>query len=542
MARDREADLATLRAVQAAAEGGDFATATRLAAAALDSGLEHPLPFNVLALGLEHDGRIAEAAALLERAVGRFPDDVGIRNALGLCLLRLERPVEAARQFEALVAREPRLPFAHASHGKALLAGGGLAKAQASFRRALELHAGQGVALAGLAQIAVRRGLYREARGWAERALAVMPGFPDAIMSLAAAELGEGTPAQAVARLDALLGDARLGALERAYANGLRGDALDAEDRPADAFAAYSLCNSGLRELYAPRFAGAQTALAYVEAMTAYFADARSADWQRPGVADEASPARGHVFVLGFPRSGTTLLEVVLEGHPRAVSVGENELLIDGVREFMADAAGLERLAAAGPDALRRLQAAYWARAAATGAELDGAVFIDKHPLNTLKLPLIARLFPRARIVFAYRDPRDVVLSCFRRRFQMSAPMYELLTLEGAARFYDAVMTLAQRLDLVLPTEVRRLCYETLVGDFDAEMQSVCTFLGLEWTPAMRDFGARTRERASATPSTAQLARGLDAGGIGAWRRYGAQMAPALPLLAPWVARLGYAP
>jgi hypothetical protein len=134
------------------------------------------------------------------------------------------------------------------------------------------------------------------------------------------------------------------------------------------------------------------------------------------------------------------------------------------------------------------------------------------------------------------------VLSCFRRRFQMSAPMYQLLSLESAARFYAAVMTLVERIDVVLPTVTRRVRYEGLVADFDGELRRLCTFLGLEWSDAMRDFAGRTQQRANATPSTAQLARGLDAGGIGGWRRYRSALTPVLPILEPWVNRLGYMP
>jgi len=543
MERDRQADLATLRAVHGAAGSGDFARAAALAGPALEGGLEHPLLYNVLAIRLEHEQQVAEAAALLERGDARFPADVGLRNALGLCLLRLERSTEALVQFDALLALDPKLPFAHTSRGAALLSGGALTRAEESYRRALALDPRQGVALAGLANIAARRGLYGDARSWAEQALALLPGYPDAVASLAAAELGEGEAARAVTRLETLLADPRLAGAERAAVEGLKGDALDALDRPAEAFRAYARCNEELRRCYAPRFTAGPSALAYVRAMTAYFRAARPEQWRAPAASPGApSPVRGHVFVLGFPRSGTTLLEVALEGHPQALSLGERELLIDGVHEFMRAPEDLGRLAVADAAVLRRLRAAYWARAAEAGATLADRIFIDKHPLNTLKLPLIARLFPEARIVFAYRDPRDVVLSCFRRRFQMSAPIYELLSLEGAARYYDAVMGLADRLEAVLPVAMRRLRYEALVSDFEAQMRSLCGFLGLAWTDAMRDFAARTQQRASATPSTAQLARGLDGGGIGGWRRYRDALAPALPLLEPWVRRLGYEP
>ncbi|HXQ31047.1 MAG TPA: sulfotransferase [Steroidobacteraceae bacterium] len=542
MARDLTADLALLQAIRGLAQGRDFAKAASLARTALAEGFEHPLLLNVAAVKLEQEGRVPEAASLLSRAVELAPTDVGVRNALGLCLTRLERHAEALGHFAALLRLNPALPFAHANYGGALYALGALPAAEASYRRALDLDPAQIVAMAGLASIASRRGMHREARTWSERVLATTPNYPDAAMSLAAADLAEGAAGKAEARIRSLLAGPELAPLDRAYAHGLLGDVLDAQDHPTEAFAAYTACNDELKRLYAARFADGQTALEYVHAIRTYFETARPEDWSPRPLRSDPSGVQGHVFLLGFPRSGTTLLEIILEGHPRVVSLEENESLIDGVRAYMRSAADLGRLSRATPAELVPLRAAYWKRVAEAGTEVTGKLFVDKYPLNTLKLPLIARLFPDAKILIARRDPRDVVLSCFRRRFRMSAPIYELLSLEGGARYYDAVMRLAERLEAILVLATRVVRHETLVTDFETEVKSICAFLGLEWTSTMGDFAARTENRGSVTPSTAQLARGLETAGVGQWRRYRAQMAPVLPLLDPWVQRFGYEP
>jgi tetratricopeptide (TPR) repeat protein len=542
LTRQAEADHATLAAVHAAAQRGAHSEAAVLAQAALADGLEHSLLLNVLALDLELQGRIAEAEQLLQRAVAIAPRDLSSRNALGLCLLRLERPGDALAQFDALLALNAALPFVHASRGNALAALGAISEAQVSYQRALELDANQAIALAGLARIAVSRGAHGEARQWAEKSLAALPGFPDAVMSLAAAELGERQANRAEVRLRALLTDPRLAPLERAYATGLLGDVLDAKSLPAEAFAAYSSCNRELQRVYADTFSVGPSALEYANLLTSYFEQAK------PTVAGDlgsSAPGRseaGHIFLLGFPRSGTTLLEVVLEGHPDVVSLEESELLIDAVREFMRQPADLDRLMQAGDASLQPLRAAYWRRARDAGADAAGKVFVDKHPLNTLKLPLIARLFPSAKILFACRDPRDVVLSCFRHRFKMTAPIYELLTLEGAARYYGAVMRLAVRLTGALNMNMFLVRHEDVVTEFAREMKRVCAYLGLEWVPAMGDFALRAQNRTVLTPSTAQLVRGLNTEGLGQWRRYAKEISAVLPVLDPWVKRFYYDP
>ena len=523
------------------AQGGNHAEAAALAEAALADGLEHPLLFNLVALKLEQQGTVSEAERLLRRAVEIAPSDLGARNALGLCLMRLERPAEALVQFDALLTLNPSLPFAHASLGAAFFALGLVAEAEASYRRALDLDANHGVALAGLAHLASSRGAYIDARAWAEKALAALPGFPDAVMSLAAAELGERNLVGAEARVRALLSDARLGPLEHAYANGLLGDVLDIKDYTDEAFAAYAACNLELQRLYVGHFTGEGNALTYVRAMSHYFNRTEPEIWKSRAPADaRRTGAAEHVFVLGFPRSGTTLLEVVLEGHPNVASLEENESLIDAVDEFMRRPEDLDQFAVAPSATLERLRAAYWRHVAVAGVDVMGKMFVDKNPLNTLKLPLIARLFPEAKILFACRDPRDIVLSCFRHRFKMSAPIYELLTLDGAARYYDAVMRLMVHFSNILSLEICLVRHEDVVTEFTREMKRICGFLGIEWDPAMGDFALRTKNRESLTPSTAQLAKGLSTEGLGQWRRYRSHMAQVLPALDPWLKRFYY--
>ena len=543
MARDLEADRETLRAVHEAAQSGNYAQAGLLAQAALARGLEHPLLMNVAALTLEQQGRVPEAERLLQRAVKIAPRDEGSRNALGLCMLRLDRPAEALEQFDALLELNPGLPYAHTSHGNSLLALGEITRAEASFHRALEIDPNQGIALAGLAHIASSRGAYPEAQAWAEKSLARVPGYPDAVMSLASVELGERQTLEAESRIRALLNDTRLSPLERAHANGLLGDILDAEDRMKQAMAAYTMCNEELRRLYSDSFRDQMDALDYVRSMTRLFERTAAANWKlRAPPGPDPSGAAGHVFLLGFPRSGTTLLEVILEGHPDVVSLEEKESLIDSVHEFMRRPEDLEHLQHATPAVLEKLRAAYWQRVASEGVDVAGKMFIDKHPFNTLKLPLIARLFPNAKILFACRDPRDIVLSCFRRRFRMCAPIYQLLTLEGAARYYDAVMMLLIRVMSVFNLDTCLVRHEDVVTEFAREMKRVCAFLNLEWSLPMGDFALRTKDRAVLTPSTAQLVRGLNTEGIGQWRRYREHLEPVLPMLEPWVKRFYYDP
>jgi Flp pilus assembly protein TadD len=537
MARNLEADMETLRAVLTYAQNRDFQRAGALAEQTLASGFEHPLLLNVLATRLEQEGKFEESLRLLQRAVTISPGDVGARNALALCLQRLDRPAEALHHVDELLKKHPDLGFAHANKGNALISLGWLGRAKQSHVRALELEPGNLAATAALASIATHRGEHDEARRWAEQALKLAPGFPDAVLSLAAAELASGASPKAETLLHQLILDSRAGPSDKARASGLLGDVLDTLGRYAEAFDAYSACNEALRQIHR-RFASGTSMLAYTRALSAAMEGFNGQAWaQDPSVDAGSAGALGHVFLLGFPRSGTTLLEVVLDGHPQVASIEEHELLTDAVLKFMREPLNFAALAQADESELSTLRAAYWEGVRNAGIEVAGKMFVDKYPLNTLKLPLIARLFPRAKVLFASRDPRDVVLSCFRRRFKMNPAMYELLTLSGAAAFYAAVMHFADRVRPLLGLDWHEVRYETLVADLAQETRAICEFLGLEWQADMADFAARVQAREHATPSTAQLARGLDRSGIDHWKNYSAQLQPNLAVLEPWVQR-----
>jgi tetratricopeptide (TPR) repeat protein len=535
MTRNLETDMDTLRTVLRLAENRDFVGASALAEQTLAGGFEHPMLLNVIATRLEQEGKYDEALKLLKRAVAMAPSDVGARHALGLCLQRLDRPAEALGYIDELLRQHADLPFAHASKGNALMALGSLGRAKQSHQRALELEPGNFSATTALASIATHRGQHQEARDWAQRALKIVPGYPDAILCLAAAELAGGNLSSAEKLLRQVIIDSRAGPSDRARATGLLADVLDAAGRYDEAFEAYDACNRALRQIHR-RFAGSNV-LGYTRALTA----AMQIDTNRWTIVPETpAAAAGHVLLLGFPRTGTTLVEVILDGNPRVVSLEEHELLADGVLAFMREPLNFAALAGADEREVKALREAYWRRVHSAGVDVAGKVFVDKHPLNSLKLPLIVKLFPHAKILFAVRDPRDVILSCFRRRFQMNPSMYEFLTLPGAAAFYAAVMDFAYVVKRSLGLDWHEIRYERLVADFEPEMRDICDYLSLDWSAGMGEFADRVQAREHATPSTAQLSRGLVTSATAQWRNYEPHLKPVLPVLRPWIERLGY--
>ncbi|HEX4532956.1 MAG TPA: sulfotransferase [Rhizomicrobium sp.] len=541
-----EADTRLVYEVSLAVQAGNLQRAYELAGVALGGGVKHPTLFNARGLWLEQQGRFDDALIEYRRALALAPGESTIHNAIGLCLLQANRLAEAVAAFDAAIALFPNSAQTHYRRGWALGMLGDHDDAKRAHERAIALKPDFADSLASLASIAATDGYPAKTRDYAERALKADPQQATALIAMASADLLEKEYQSAETRLRKLLADAQIsnnprGTIVRARALGLLGDALDGQDKPAEAFTAYTSGNDVLRRMNEPRFAAQQRPVDAAKQLAAAFANTLPHIWQtqEPERQTKNGP-KEHVFLLGFVRSGTTLLEQVLATSPDVVDMEERELLNEPAQQYLTSEAGLNALALLDGETLDRHRAHYWNGVREIVGDVEGKVFVDKLPFATIKLPLISKLFPRAKIIFAIRDPRDVVLSCFRRHFEINTTMFEFLALTDGARFYDAVMSLASLYEERLPLDLHKHRYEDMIEDFDGRVRAVCEFIGIEWTDAMRDFGQISRKTEIRSPSAPQVRRGLYGEGAYQWRRYANEIAPVLPILQPWVEKFGY--
>lgn len=484
-------------------------------------------------------GDVRAAAPLLERARAADPGNVFVLNSLGGVYARSGMLGKAREALETALSIDGRFHWAMQNLGGVLLESGDWKGAARMFERALRQQPDFTDAIASLADVAMRERRIDDARRHARRALELSPGHVNATLVLARAALRDGDFAAAAAEVEPLLERPGLPPAARASAHTLHGEALEGLGRYPEAFAAFTAANDIERRTHAAQFATAESANspATVARLMQFVQTADVAAWQ-PAPAPEA---RDPVFLVGFPRSGTTLLELVLASHPDVESLEEGETLAGAITPLVLAEGGLGRWSSLTAQELAALRADYWRRVETGLGHLPGRrVFVDKMPLYTILLPLICRLFPRAKVILALRDPRDVVLSCFRNRFAMNAAMYQFTALDTAARHYDAVMRLARVSRERLPLALHVVRYEDVVGSFEPTIAAMLDFLGLAWTGEVARFAQTAAGRRIQTPSAAQVSQELYDSAIGRWRRYERQLQPVLPLLEPWVKAFNY--
>lgn len=530
-------ETATWQAIDAALSVGDMNAAARHAEALLALGHRDPMLLNLAAWAREEAGAYGEARTLLNEALALAPNDPLIHLSIGAVMRKEGRLDEAFATFARVAAAVSDNPAYWLERGYAYEAAGSHEAAAADFERSAQLDPSSAPPLAALAQVLSRMGRISEARTAAQRALALDPHNPTAIIAQARCDFEGGAFVEAQAALSTLVARDTVHIADQVLALGLLGDVQDRLDAPEAAFAAYSKANACFTVQHAAHFGPNRTAPAqsiFIAAIGQALSAIDPTAWPSPLRSDQP-----HAFLLGYPRSGTTLVENILASVEGVEALEEKPTLIKAAQDFLEGENGLARFASLDGEALQPFAKAYWSQVQRFGVQPAGTFFVDMDPLKGIMLPLIARLFPGAKIIVMRRDPRDVVWSCFRTNFALSAAAMEFTTLESTARHYDALMTLMERCFAVLPLSVHELRYDALVHDFDTTTKALCDFLGLEWSPEMRRFNRTAQRRGVSTASAAQVRRGLY-DGTRQWERYKAQMEPVLPILAPWVERFGF--
>lgn len=553
---------------------GDIKLAEHLALEILDDAPGQKAALGALYNVCKDERRWKPAEALARRLAALYPNDTTAQMVAAQFFMSRGDYRQAQPHARMLVRLAPEAGPVHILMGQVFNAINNPKAAEHHFRRAMalspepdaEIEGGLGMALRGQGQIEEARALFAEvlergenlnvllaAAGMEEadrqfdaaatllnRAAAIAPKGPR--VALARANLHRRTKALdlALAELDGL--DARfqeMGLSATALMD--KGQVLDALGRYDEAFEAFTDYKRTLREQGGHVYAEAY-AKDLVTRLKAFFTEGRSKLMPRAAVrTDVAQP----IFVVGFPRSGTTLVEQTLASHPN-ISAGDELQIINALTDRMQPLLGSP---GAYPVALSELWLGdragqidtlrdyYLNEAARVGAVEPGkAWFTDKMPLNETHLGLISLLFPQSPVIHLVRHPLDVVLSAFSNGLTHGFNCAS--GLETAASHYALIADLIQHYLAVMPIRYKAVRYEDLVTDQAAQVALLLDFIGEPFDPRTLDF--HENPRLARTASYAQVTEKLYDRSRYRYCNYLRQLEPVIPILEPAIRDLGY--
>lgn len=536
LARDGQAERALSHYQRAIAARPDYSEALSNLANALVSldRIAEALPHYQRALAIRPDDpdtllaiaqalskadRAREAIDACRRALALAPDSTAAHFQLALLLKQAGDAEGAAASYRAALDRDPAMADARLNLGNILFDQSRMAEALAQFESYSKLRPNSVESEMSKAACHTAIGDFDAVRACLERALAIEPGHVKAHAWLAQIKRFE-TGDERIVELEALLARPSLADAERLDAGFALGKILDDLGRYDEAFERYGAANAvrGAPQRFdASQHAGLVSR--QIGTFDRTFFDKR---------ADAGgSPSEQPVFIVGMPRSGTSLVEQVIASHGEAFGAGERP-------DINRLSHGLPALIGAGdpfPECVARLDGASTERLAAEYlAALSGLApeagearrITDKMPGNFLHLGLIAVLFPRARVVHCRRDPMDTCLSCYFQNFVAEHEYaYDLSDLGAYYREYERLMVHWRE---TLPLPMFEVAYEDLIADQERVSRELIAFCGLEWDDACLRF--HETERPVRTASYWQVRQPIYGSSVERWRNYDAHLAP----------------
>lgn len=260
----------------------------------------------------------------------------------------------------------------------------------------------------------------------------------------------------------------------------------------------------------------------------------------------DLQPARRVAFLCGHPRSGTTLLEQLLDAHPEIISAEETHIFHDEAylplsRGFSTSSSVLEVLEAAAPTQLRQARDNYFRFTELLLRQSIGdRVLIDKNPALNILIPAVIRIIPEAKFLVALRDPRDVCISCFMQHLAINPVASSYLTLEGTVRQYASVMGLWRVLLQRMNNPRLEIRYEDSVADLEGVARRTLDFLGVGWDASVLRYFEHARQKPVRSPTYAEVTKPIYRSAVGRWKNYEKFLEPHMAQLAPFIEAFGY--
>ena len=484
----------------------------------------------------------SSAIEMMERAHRLNPSNAALLLDLGRMHGLRHDYAAAERCFEQAVRLAPQKSAALAAAGQQCREFNHLTLAEKYLQRALEQKDVSPATIVQLAEVHERQRRPEMAANLIDRVLHADPACAPALLVRARLDRQAGRLEDAEQRLRAFPAQAGLQlCVSAAYE---LGSILDRMGRYDDAMTAFLKAKGSAQFELERHAAELKIIRGRISAMTANATDDVLRQWFADG--SKLQPSHRLALLGGHPRSGTTLLEQVLDSHPDIISAEETEVFYNEafgplLRGHPDDSAMFAGPAAATPAQLQQSRQNYFcAMDLSLGQPVAGRLLVDKNPSYTFLIPALIRIFPEIRYLIALRDPRDVVLSCFMQNLPLNQTGAACLTLASTTAEYAALMTVWQTVKARMANPYLEVRYEDMVENLESVARKTLDFLDVPWDAKVLGFDEHARQKTVRSPTYADVTQPVYQRAVGRWRNYQKHLEPHLEKLEPFIKAFGY--
>ena len=490
-----------------------------------------------LANTLQLAEQYVEAVVVYKQAIDLNPKHVVAFNNLGLALSKLGSLKEAETQYKKALKLMPNYYEAHLNIGNLHYGLQQFEKAEEDYQKAIAIQPNYADAYLNLCELYEKTNKLTDVLSVVKKARDKVSRKKDEFLLFEAFVLFRQDRFQFVEEIISKINPDKLSENRKTIFFKLKADWLHHQENFDEAFEAYEHMNNNVKNsaeyqmCSANQYYDAQREkICEIESLqeTLKFRNIIQAKWFQPS------------FLIGFPRSGTTLLDTILRSHS-GIDVVEEQPLVSKMLEKLGATISMSDIEAIDLKSAKVLSDIYFRELEKSINIQENILVIDKLPLNILSIPIITKVFPEAKFILALRHPLDCVLSCWMQNFKLNAAMANMVDLDRIVDFYCTTMEILKLCEQRYSINIHPIRYEDLVSDFIGTISILMNFLELSWEDQLEGYQRTALSRAKInTPSYTQVVRPIYETAAYRWKKYEDHLQPHKPKLAHWINEFGY--
>jgi tetratricopeptide (TPR) repeat protein len=490
-----------------------------------------------LANTLQLAEQYVEAVVVYKQAIDLNPKHVVAFNNLGLALSKLGSLKEAETQYKNALKLMPNYYEAHLNIGNLHYGLQQFEKAEEDYQKAIAIQPNYADAYLNLCELYEKTNKLTDVLSVVKKARDKVSRKKDEFLLFEAFVLFRQDRFQFVEEIISKINPDKLSENRKTIFFKLKADWLHHQENFDEAFEAYEHMNNNVKNsaeyqmCSANQYYDAQREkICEIESLqeTLKFRNIIQAKWFQPS------------FLIGFPRSGTTLLDTILRSHS-GIDVVEEQPLVSKMLEKLGATISMSDIEAIDLKSAKVLSDIYFRELEKSINIQENILVIDKLPLNILSIPIITKVFPEAKFILALRHPLDCVLSCWMQNFKLNAAMANMVDLDRIVDFYCTTMEILKLCEQRYSINIHPIRYEDLVSDFIGTISILMNFLELSWEDQLEGYQRTALSRAKInTPSYTQVVRPIYETAAYRWKKYEDHLQPHKPKLAHWINEFGY--